>query len=97
MKTIEEITDPVGRRTYSPDEEIARKAPAVVCAVASRTRRLRDELAKLRVNPKREFSLQDIEQLTRDYVSPLPFENELLSGRIEQVDDAIRNFDPSQP
>lgn len=92
MKTLEEITDPVGRRTYSPDEEIARKAPAVICAVASRTLRLRQSMEKIRANPPESFSLHDVEQLVRDYVAVLPFEKQLLSGQTVQVDEALRFF-----
>jgi hypothetical protein len=92
MKPLESITDPVGRRTYSPDEEVARKAPAVICAVASRTLRLRDKLEDLRCGPKDSFTVRDIAELLSDYVAPLPFELELLSGQLPQVDDAIRNY-----
>lgn len=80
--------------TYSPDEEVARKAPAVICAVASRTLRLRQAMDKLRANPPESFSLHDVEKIVRDYIAPLPFEAELLSGQMAQVDLAIRSFEP---
>jgi hypothetical protein len=95
MKPLESITDPVGRRTYSPDEEVARKAPAVICAVASRTVRLREALAKMKANPHASgitFNLFELSALLSDYVAPLPFESELLSGQLPQVDDAIRSY-----
>ncbi len=95
MKPLESITDPVGRRTYSPDEEVARKAPAVICAVASRALRLREALAKMNEQPHASaitFNLFELGALLRDYTAPLPFESELLSGQLPKVDDAIRNY-----
>lgn len=92
MKTKDQITDPVGARTYSPDEEVARKAPAVICAVASRTLRLRKKLEDTRNEGNQSFSLRYVEDLLCDYVAPLPFEKELLSGDIAQVDHAIRSL-----
>lgn len=86
---IEEITvlDENGRRTYVPTIETARKAPAVVCAVASRIVRLRERMAKLK--PDVSYSLKDIEDLVLDTVGELPFEKDFLSGKIEKVDDGI--------
>jgi hypothetical protein len=88
----ENITNPVGVRTYSPDEEVARKAPAIICAVASRTLRLRAKLDLLRKSNQNQFSLHDIEDLVRDYISVLPFERELLSSDIVKVDEVLREF-----
>lgn len=79
-------------KTYEPEIEVARKAPAVICAVASRTFRLRHEIAKLKAQQKTEFSLREVEELLRDYLARLPFETELLSGDILQVDRAIREY-----
>lgn len=92
MKTLEEITDPVGRRTYSPDEEVARKAPAIICAVASRTFRLRAEMEKLRRTKPESLSMAEVEKLVQEFILPLPFEKELLSGDIQQVDTAFHDF-----
>ncbi len=85
-------TDPVARRTYSPDEEVARKAPAVICAIASRTLRLRARLEEMRKAKPEVITLHDIERMLHDYVAPLPFEAELLSGDYLKVDHAIRNI-----
>lgn len=90
MKTLEEITDPVGARTYSPDEEIARKAPAVICAVASRTLRLRARLEEYRENET--FTFKDMEDLVRDFIAPLPFETDLLSGNLPRIDEVMRRY-----
>lgn len=92
MKTKDEITDPVGVRTYSPDEQIARKAPAVICAVASRTLRLRKKLEDTRSEGNQSFSLRYIEDLVKDFIAPLPFEKELLSSDIVQVDHVMRSL-----
>jgi len=94
MKTKEEITDPIGARTYSPDEEIARKAPAIVCNVACRVKRLRDKLTKLKkdhsFDSKFKMNLHELEVFLLDSIAPLPFEAELLSGDITKVDEALR-------
>ena len=78
------------RRIYTPQEEVARKAPAIICAVASRVQRLRFKLANL--DQTKRFTLKEIEVLVGECIAPLPFESELLSGNIVQVDQAIQNF-----
>ena len=80
--------------TYEPTIETARKAPAVVCAVASRTKRLREKMEVIRQTDgvMKSFSSHEIEQLLRDFIAPLPFEADFLSGRIDRVDNAIKNF-----
>jgi hypothetical protein len=68
---------------YQPDAEAARLAPACVCNVASRVVWLRkimhefDERTQARLAP---------------FVSELPFESELLSGRMAAVDAAIKKI-----
>lgn len=79
-------------KTYEPEIETARRAPAVVCAVASRTQRLREAMAKLRAQKPETLSLHDVEQLVRDFIAPLPFEKDFLSGNMERVDSGISNF-----
>jgi hypothetical protein len=69
--------------TYQPDAEAARLAPACVCSVASRVMWLRqiahefDATTRARLAP---------------FLAPLPFEAELLSGRMELVDLAIKKI-----
>lgn len=94
MKT--DITDPVGLRTYSPTEEACRKAPALVCNVASRVVRLRKKLADLHDdNPAMAMNLAQLERFLLEFTSVLPFEKELLSGDIEQVNSAFERTDIS--
>lgn len=49
--------------TYEPTIETARKAPAVVCAVASRTKRLREKMEAIRKMDVKSFNLHEVEQL----------------------------------
>lgn len=91
---IEQLSE---KKTYEPEIEVARKAPAVICAVASRVKRLREAYQKLLLENRKEelgsvIRVHKVEALLREILSPLPFEKELLSGEIEQVDFAIRNF-----
>ena len=69
-----------GRTLYWPPGDVGRLAPAAVCAVASRIVRLREKLAL--------FSPED-QAMLRPFLLPLPFEEKLLSGKIEKVHDAI--------
>lgn len=73
--------------TYEPSIETARLAPAAVCNVASRVKWLRDLIAK-------EPSLFTREQQARlaPFIARLPFEEQLLSSRMDQVDEAIRKL-----
>lgn len=73
----EPITDPIGRRTYSPTEEACRKAPAFCCAIASRIVRLREA-----IRLKKNYRMEDL-------TGPLPFESEFLSSDISQVNSAF--------
>jgi len=86
--STETITDPVGRRTYSPSEEACRKAPALLCQVAARVVKLREELTKL---DRPHYTRAEVERLLKPFCETLPFENDLLSGSIERVDHAITN------
>lgn len=96
MKELSEITNTLGAKTYSPDEEIARKAPAVICAVASRINRLRGKFRKLKeqveFNSQFKMSIKELEVFLQDSLTELPFEKELLSGNIIKVDEAIRKI-----
>jgi hypothetical protein len=77
---------------YEPSIEIARLAPAAVCNVASRVKWLRDLLAKepTLFTPEQQRRLQP-------FVARLPFEEELLSSRMDQVDEAIHKLGLLQP
>lgn len=77
--TSEQVTDPVGLRTYSPTEEACRKAPALVCAVASRVLRLREA-----IRTGKPYRIEDV-------TAPLPFEADLLSGDIGRVNAALES------
>lgn len=97
---LKTITDSQGRevKTYTPDIETARKAPAFICAVASRIKRVKEILKKLRDQrahiPANQIwiSHTEIEKIFKECLEPLPFENELLSGDIQKVDQAINNI-----
>ncbi len=65
---------------YNPSIETARLAPAAVCCVASRILRLRAKV--------KDFPLT-IQKELEQFIAPIPFETELLSGKIEAVDNAI--------
>jgi hypothetical protein len=82
---VEEITLQTadGRTVYWPPGNMGRLAPAAVCAVASRIQRLRKEI---------ESFPPEIRAKLAPFVAPLPFEQELLSGKIEQVHGAIRQL-----
>lgn len=84
------ITDLVGARTYSPTEEACRRAPAFLCAMASRLQRLRKKLDTL--DPDARISTPAIRQLLHEFTEPMPFEAELLSGSCEQVNLALESF-----
>lgn len=73
--------------SYEPSLETARLAPAAVCNVASRVKWLRNLLTK-------EPSLFTREQQARlaPFVARLPFEEQLLSSRMNQVDEAIQKL-----
>jgi len=68
---------------YEPDAEAARLAPNAVCNVASRVVWLRNKLS--------EFT-PDVQAALALFVAPMPFEKELLSGRMEDVDRAIKEL-----
>ena len=67
-------------QSYSPSEEAARLAPACVCNVASRVVWLRQIV--------KEFPL-DIQAKLKRFTDPLPFEKELMSGKMDEVERAI--------
>lgn len=69
--------------TYEPDAEAARLAPACVCNVASRVLWLLQKLD--------EFDAETQAKL-KPFVAALPFEAELLSGRMDAVDTAIKKI-----
>ena len=70
---------------YAPDAEAATLAPACVCNVASRVLWLRQEIAK------GEFDPATAAKLAR-FITQLPFEEALLSGRMSAVDEAIKRI-----
>ena len=76
-----EVTCP----TYTPDEEAARMAPACVCNVASRVLWLR---RKVELG---EFDATTAAKLA-PFITPLPFEAALLSGKMDLVDMAIKKI-----
>jgi len=71
------------RRAYEPDAEAARLAPACVCNIASRIMWLRQKLAEFDADTQRKL---------KPFIAPLPFEAELLSGRMEAVDAAMKKI-----
>ena len=71
------------KKPYEPDADAARLAPACVCNVASRVIWLREKL--------HEFD-SSAQAALQPFVAPLPFESELLSGRMQVVDAAIKKI-----
>lgn len=74
-------------KPYEPSIETARLAPAAVCNIASRVKWLRDLIAK---EPEL-FTRAQIERL-KPFTARIPFEEELLSSRMDQVDAAIQKL-----
>lgn len=77
------------RKTYSPDEETARMAPAAICHVVCRIVAMRKFLKDAVDNKVID---NNTARLFDQFIGPISFEKELLSGRMEEVDKAIKKL-----
>lgn len=72
--------------TWTPSEAFARHAPALVCNVASRIVWLRRKAKDLPPEIQRELA---------PFLATMPFEAELLSGKIEEIESIAQKMESS--
>ena len=70
-----------GRTLYWPEGNMGRLAPAAFCGIAARIVKLRELLP--------EFP-PEVQAKLAKLVTPLPFEEALLSGKMDKVHEAIK-------
>ena len=78
-------------KIYEPDEQAALFAPAAICGVVSRVIRARAVISKLDIAHDKNIP-HELRIVLLDLISPFPFEKEIMSGNMEQVDNAIKNL-----
>lgn len=88
---MSETTEP-NKKPWTPDVEFSRMAPAAVCGIVSRIVRLREAMNQTGQDGKPIFTPAQLAVL-KPVAEPFPFEAEIMSGKMAQVEQAIKSME----